>query len=100
MRIFLGRKGFAVVVLCAAASYVLMHVRRICGAMGSECYYAAQTFLLIIAWAAGLLTAGGFIFVNTSFAGIHKYLYKAAGIMVSAAVTYAAVWLIASFSAA
>ena len=54
------RLGLRLMIFSLAASYILMRVRCIAGMETfSEHFYAAQTILLITAWIAGLITAGG-----------------------------------------
>ena len=65
------RLGLRLMIFSLAASYILMRVRCIAGMeIFSEHFYAAQTILLITAWIAGLITAGGFIFAPPRYKGI------------------------------
>ena len=99
MGAFFRRKGFAAMVICAAVSYAVMRLQGVYGSGElSELFMGTQTVLLIAAWVTGMLTAGGFIFWQLPFAGILKFLRKAAGIIVSAAFTLLAVWFIVRFA--
>ena len=95
------RLGLRLMIFSLAASYILMRVRCIAGMETySEHFYAAQTILLITAWIAGLITAGGFIFAPPRHKGICGVLAKLAAAALSVGIALLVVWAVTKFGGA
>lgn len=95
------RLGLRLMIFSLAASYILMRVRCIAGMETfSEHFYAAQTILLITAWIAGLITAGGFIFAPPRYKGICGVIAKLAAAALSVGIALLVVWAVTKFGGA
>lgn len=95
------RLGLRMMIFSLAASYILMRMRSIAGMETfSEHFYAAQTILLITAWIAGLITAGGFIFAPPRYKGICGIIVKLAAAALSVGTALLAVWAVTKFGGA
>ena len=90
--------GLRLMIFSLAASYILMRVRCIAGMETFS--YAAQTILLITAWIAGLITAGGFIFAPPRYKGICGILAKLAAAALSVGIALLVVWAVTKFGGA
>ena len=95
------RLGLRLMIFSLVAAYILMRVRSIAGMETfSEHFYAAQTILLITAWIAGLITAGGFIFAPPRYKGICGIIVKLAAAALSVGTALLAVWAVTKFGGA